>query len=77
VLRTLKARKTSLAKGLCPDRAAQGAVGCTVTTEEAVLLAQFDSDYGWERYRKAGITVLDTKDSPGRPVDLSGKQTVI
>lgn len=53
------------------------AVGCTVTTEEAALLAQFDSDYGWERYRKAGITVLDTKHSPGHAVDLSGKQTVI
>jgi hypothetical protein len=47
------------------------AVGCTVTTEEAALLVQFDSDYGWERYRKAGITVLDTKHSPARPVDLS------
>jgi hypothetical protein len=53
------------------------AVGCTVTTEEATLLAQFDSDYGWERYRKAGITVLDTKYSPAQPVDLSREQTVM
>ena len=31
------------------------AIGCTVTTEENVRLAKFDCEYGWERYRKAGI----------------------
>ena len=53
------------------------AIGCTVTTEEHALLALFDSDYGWERYRKAGITVMDTKHSPAQPVDLYRTQTVI
>ena len=44
------------------------AVGCTVTREEADRLLQFDSDYGWERYRKAGIEVLDTAQEPPAPI---------
>ncbi|WP_260703084.1 hypothetical protein [Edaphobacter flagellatus] len=39
------------------------AVGCTVTLEEHVLLSKFDDDYGWDRYRKAGIRVVDTQTS--------------
>jgi len=37
------------------------AVGCTVTKEEHDRLSKFDEEYGWERYRKAGITVIDTR----------------
>jgi hypothetical protein len=44
------------------------AIGCTVTREEADRLLQFDSDYGWERYRKAGIEVLDTAQEPPAPI---------
>jgi hypothetical protein len=35
------------------------ACGCCVTEQEHVRLSQFNSDYGWERYRKAGIIVID------------------
>jgi hypothetical protein len=35
-------------------------VGCTVTKAEHELLGQFDSLLGWERYRAANISVLDT-----------------
>jgi hypothetical protein len=35
------------------------AVACTVTTEEHTRLSEFDEEYGWERYRKAGIVVID------------------
>jgi hypothetical protein len=35
------------------------AVGCTVTAHEHALLSRFDGEYGWERYRKAGLQVLD------------------
>jgi len=35
-------------------------VGCTVTVGEHATLASFESAYGWERYRKAGIVVIDT-----------------
>ena len=37
------------------------AVGCTVTTEEHKRLSKYDNYYGWERYRKAGIVVIDTQ----------------
>jgi hypothetical protein len=43
------------------------AVGCTITLDEAGRLLLFDSDYGWERYRKAGIEVLDTAQNPPVP----------
>lgn len=36
------------------------AIGCTVTAEEHDRLRPFDSTHeGWERYRQAGIDVLD------------------
>lgn len=41
------------------DNILEDAVGCTVTTEEHDRLAPFDDEYGWERYRKAGITVIN------------------
>jgi hypothetical protein len=37
------------------------AVGCSVTVEEHDLLKLFDDEYGWERYRKARIIVIDTQ----------------
>jgi hypothetical protein len=37
------------------------AIGCTVTVKENTLLSKFGKEYdGWERYRKAGIVVIDT-----------------
>ncbi|MGA1988899.1 MAG: hypothetical protein ABSG72_21705 [Candidatus Sulfotelmatobacter sp.] len=42
------------------------AVACTVTVEEHARLSQFDDEYGWERYRKAEITVIDTQ--TGKPL---------
>jgi hypothetical protein len=36
------------------------AAGCTVTIHEHSILAQFESEYGWERYRKASVAVIDT-----------------
>jgi hypothetical protein len=42
------------------DGILENAVGCTITTEEHGRLALFDNEYGWERYRKAGIAVIDT-----------------
>ena len=43
------------------DRILKDAIGCTVTKEEHALLKRFDNEYGWERYRKAGLTVIDTQ----------------
>jgi hypothetical protein len=38
------------------------AFGCTVTSTEHARLSKFDKEYdGWARYRKAGITVIDTQ----------------
>lgn len=37
------------------------AIGCTVTVEEHTRLSKFEKEYGWERYRKAGIVVIDTQ----------------
>jgi hypothetical protein len=36
------------------------AIGCTVTVDEHLLLAAFKDESGWERYRRAGLTVIDT-----------------
>jgi hypothetical protein len=37
------------------------AIGCTVTIGENTHLSEFDEEYGWERYRKAGVMVIDTQ----------------
>jgi len=42
-------------------RYSEGRNGCTVTKEEHALLKRFNDEYGWERYRKAGLTVIDTQ----------------
>jgi hypothetical protein len=37
------------------------AIGCTVTKDEHLHLSKFDDEHsGWDRYRKAGILVVDT-----------------
>ena len=43
------------------DDILKDAIGCTVTVEEHTRLSKFDEEYGWERYRKAGISVIDTQ----------------
>jgi hypothetical protein len=43
------------------DDILKDAIGCTVTIEEHIRLSNFDEEYGWERYRKAGIVVIDTQ----------------
>lgn len=47
------------------------AKGCTVTYDEHLHLHSFDEEYGWDRYRKAGIVVMDTSKQPPQPVDYS------
>lgn len=47
------------------DEILKNAVGCTVTEEEHDRLGGFKHCDGWERYRKAGIVVIDTE--TGRP----------
>lgn len=41
------------------DTILDDAIGCTVTNEEHRHLNEFDCEYGWERYRKAGLEVID------------------
>lgn len=41
------------------DRILQDAIGCIVTADEHDRLKMFDGEYGWERYRKAGLEVQD------------------
>jgi hypothetical protein len=42
------------------DRILEKAVACIVTTKEHSLLEKYKHLYGWDRYRCAGITVIDT-----------------
>src|SRR5690349_14463951 len=42
------------------DGILDSAIGCTVTKKEHDRLSRFDSEYGWGRYRKAGIVAIDT-----------------
>jgi hypothetical protein len=43
------------------ERILQDAIGCTVTTEEHSLLCNFEALDGWDRYRNAGLVVIDTQ----------------
>jgi hypothetical protein len=43
------------------DDILKDAIGCTITIEEHTRLSKFDEEYGWERYRKAGIMVINTQ----------------
>jgi hypothetical protein len=41
------------------DRILATAVGCVVTRDEHTRLSQYDHEVGWQRYRSAGIGVVD------------------
>jgi hypothetical protein len=43
------------------DEIASKAVACTITKEENLILNRYKALDGWERYRKAGITVIDAR----------------
>lgn len=44
------------------DGILKNAVGCVVTKKEHARLSEFDNKYhGWDRYRKARLTVIDTE----------------
>ena len=43
------------------DEILKRALGCTVTAEEHLRLCRFDKDHiGWDRYRRASVSVMDT-----------------
>lgn len=52
------------------ERILKKAKGCTITKEEHKLLEEPKDSYGWQRYRRAGITVVDAKN--GKILDLAG-----
>src|ERR1700733_11955665 len=43
------------------DKILQQAHGCLVTRQEHALLENYKHLYGWERYSRAGITVIDMR----------------
>lgn len=43
------------------DKILQQAHGCLVTRQEHALLENYKHLYGWERYSRAGITVVDMR----------------
>jgi hypothetical protein len=45
----------------------KNAIACVVTVDEHDYLRKFDDYYGWERYRKAGLIVMDTSEHPPQP----------
>lgn len=48
----------------CVDEEVEKAIGCTVTKEEHSLLSEWDiSCDGWDRYKNAGIRVVDLKEN--------------
>lgn len=51
------------------------AIGCTVTIDEHRRLENCDHEYGWERYRKAGLQVVDTATGFGQsePIEPQSK----
>jgi hypothetical protein len=50
------------------DEILRNAVGCTVTKDEHILLERFKRFDGWERYRQAGLVVIDME--TGQPVEF-------
>ena len=44
------------------DSILQDAIGCSVTADEHERLKMFDGEYGWERYRKAGLPSVSTSE---------------
>ena len=59
-----RAKMIALLKNAAPRKVngiLKMAISCTVTSKEHARLSGFDAEYGWRRYRKAGIVVIDTK----------------
>jgi hypothetical protein len=50
------------------DEILKKAVGCTITKDEHDLLGRFQHLDGWERYRRAGIVVIDME--TGKPFEF-------
>ncbi|MDW5266913.1 MULTISPECIES: hypothetical protein [Acidobacteriaceae] len=71
VFQCVKMREELLAHPERVDEILETAVGCTVTLAEHEHLHDFDEEYGWKRYHKAGIVVMDTSKQPPRRVDYS------
>jgi hypothetical protein len=55
------------------DTIIKGAVGCTITKQEHDRLKRFGHLDGWDRYRAAGIVVVNTE--TGEPFALPGSVT--
>jgi hypothetical protein len=59
-----------IAKPEALDEILINAIGCTVTIDEHLRLTPFDRLHeGWERYRRADVTVLDTQTGKELSVD--------
>jgi hypothetical protein len=54
------------------DAILQGAVGCTITKDEHTRLNDFKHLDGWDRYRAAGIVVIDM--DTGKPFTFPGSK---
>jgi hypothetical protein len=53
------------------DKILETAIGCTITKEEHSELDDYKKYDGWERYHKAGITVIDME--TGKPLKFNSK----
>jgi hypothetical protein len=51
------------------DSILKRAIGCTITDDEHDRLKSFDYEYGWKRYQKARLVVIDRKS--GKKLKLS------
>ena len=56
----------------CADEVVSRAVACTITREEHSALNRHKDLDGWERYREAGITVIDAQTGQEFRASLSG-----
>jgi hypothetical protein len=58
------------AKPEAVDHILKNAIGCLVTVDEHERLRPFGQEYGWDRYRRAGIAVMDTSVDPAIAVNF-------
>ena len=62
-----RAKMIAALKKAAPGKVAdilKRAIGCTVTKKEHARLSKFDKECdGWDRYKKAGVRVIDTQTS--------------
>jgi hypothetical protein len=58
------------AKPEAVDHILKDAIGCLVTVDEHERLRPFDREYGWDRYRRADIAVMDTSVDPPKTVNF-------